>query len=132
MVKGVEDFITFLAKAFGAESIEMIRDPEGRVMHAEVKIGDSIMMLGEPNKDWPAAASGYYLYVEDCDAWFDKAIAAGATVIAPVADQFYGDRSGGVQDAWGNKWWLATRKETLSEEELNRRGQEWSEKQAAK
>jgi len=131
MLSGVENFITFLTNAFGAESIEMMKDPNGRVMHAEVKIGDSMMMLGEPSENWPATPSGYYLYVEDCDALFNKAVAAGATVISPVADQFYGDRSGGVKDAWGNLWWISTRKETLSMDELNERAKEWSEKQAA-
>jgi PhnB protein len=103
--------------------------PNGRVMHAEIKIGDSIIMLGEENARAgvrsPQSLGGspvfLYLYVEDCDRAFNQAVEAGANTVNSVKDQFYGDRSGSVKDPFGHSWWIATHKENVSMEEIRRR-----------
>jgi PhnB protein len=83
-----------------------------------MKIGHSTVMLGEPPHGFKPMPASNYLYVDDADAVFNKAIAAGATVVIPIADQFYGDRMGGVRDPQGNLWWIATRKQKLSSAEV--------------
>jgi uncharacterized glyoxalase superfamily protein PhnB len=90
-------------------------------MHAQVKVGDSMMMAGEPRGDAKPMPGMFYMYVNDVDAVYKKAVQAGAKVIHEPIDQFYGDRSGGVQDDFGNQWWIATHKEDLTSEEFNRR-----------
>jgi len=126
IVKDGAAAIEFYKAAFGATVREQIATPEGRVMHAEMLIGDSPVMLGE-NQDVTAQATpayapvSIYAYVEDADAVFAKAVAAGAQELAPVTQKFYGNREGGVTDPFGITWWLATRVEEMSEEELQRR-----------
>jgi PhnB protein len=113
-------FMDFLKSAFDAAEIEVHKDPHGRVMHAEMQIGDSVIMMGEA-MDRPAMHTGFYLYVPNTDAVYAKAIAAGgSTLLAPV-DQFYGDRNAGVTDPFGNQWWIATHIEDVSAEELQKR-----------
>lgn len=90
-------------------------------MHAEVKIGDSVIMMGEPMGDFKPMPGSIYLYVKDTDATYRKAIQAGAVSIMEPADQFYGDRSAGVKDPLGNFWWIATHIEDVPPEELARR-----------
>ncbi len=118
----VEDgakLIDFLKRAFGAKQFERMENPDGTVRHAQVKIGDSFVMLGKPQgKAMPASL---YLYVPDCDAVYERALAAGATSVMEPADQFYGDRGGGVTDPCGNTWWIGTHIEDVSSEELQRR-----------
>ena len=118
----VEDgatFIDFGQQAFGAEQFERMENPDGTVRHAQVKIGDSFVMLGKPQgASMPASL---YLYVPDCDAVYERALAAGATSIMEPADQFYGDRGAGVTDPCGNMWWIGTHIEDVSPEELARR-----------
>ena len=80
-----------------------------------------LMLAGARPPEWPAQSASFYLYVADCDATYKKAIAAGATSIMEPADQFYGDRHGGVKDASGNSWWIATHIEDVSDEEMKRR-----------
>jgi PhnB protein len=120
--------IEFYKKAFDAR--ELIRfPPQGRVAHAELAIGNSIVMVGEEAPEWgfpgPDALGGspvgMHLYVDDADAWVDRAVAAGARLITAVSDQFYGDRSGSVADPFGYHWTIATRKEDLSLEEMGQR-----------
>jgi PhnB protein len=113
--------IEFLRKAFGAREHEMLREPDGTVMHADVLIGDSHVMLGQAKGAWKPMQASIYMYVDDCDAAYRSALAAGATSIMEPADQFYGDRHGGVLDPAGNQWWMATRIENVSSEELQRR-----------
>ena len=124
VVSGVKRLIEFLEKAFGAEVVERHTRPDGTVMHAQVRIADSIVMMGEPwgenAKQMPAAL---YLYVKDVDAVFKQALAAGGTSTDAPADQFYGDRSGGIKDPSGNQWWIATHKEDVSSAELARRAE---------
>lgn len=121
VVPGVAKLIDFLEQAFGAQEKERHARPDGAIMHAEVKIGDSIVMMGEPMGEFKAIPAALYLYVEDVDAVYKRALEAGATSVMEPADQFYGDRNGGVKDPAGNLWWIATHIEDVSPEELARR-----------
>lgn len=129
VVDGAARALDFYAKAFGAKTVLRMDMPGGRIAHAEFQIGDSRIMMSDESPQWktkgPKALGGtpvsIMLYVPDCDAMFNQAVAAGATVEMPVEDQFYGDRSGTVVDPFGHKWHIATNKETLSEEELRQR-----------
>jgi len=113
--------LEFLRGAFGAQELERMERPDGSVQHAEVRIGDSVVMLGQPEAPRKATPSTLYLYVEDVDSTYERALKLGATSIQPVKDRFYGDRSGGVQDPAGNSWYIATHKENVSPEEMQRR-----------
>jgi uncharacterized glyoxalase superfamily protein PhnB len=119
-VKGVAALIDFLRTTFDAQEIDRTVNPDGRIMNAEVVIGTSRLMMGDPG-DRPPETAMLYVYVPDCDAVYAKALAAGATSIMAPADMFYGDRSGAVQDRSGNKWWIATHKEDVSHDEIVRR-----------
>jgi PhnB protein len=123
--------IDFLKKAFDAQETYAMRDKNGRVQHAEVKVGSSMVMLGGARDPSQVRPGNFYLYVEDVDALYKKAIEAGGKSLNEPANQFYGDRHGGVQDSQGNSWWIATHVEDVSEEELERRAQEFAAKQAA-
>ncbi|HUI84840.1 MAG TPA: VOC family protein [Candidatus Binatia bacterium] len=123
--------IDFLKKAFDAQETFAMRDERGRIQHAEVKVGTSMVMLGGAHDQWKARPANFYLYVEDCDAAYSKAIAAGAKSLSEPATQFYGDRHGGVTDSQGNNWWIATHVEDVAPAELERRAKEWQQKQAA-
>jgi uncharacterized glyoxalase superfamily protein PhnB len=90
-------------------------------MHAEVIIGDSVIMMGEAGEVNPPVPAMLYLYLEDCDAAYQRALAAGAVSLQEPKDEFYGDRTAAVKDAFGNQWWMATRIEEVSAEELERR-----------
>lgn len=121
MVKGADKLIDFTKRAFGAREIMRHPTPEGRVMHAEVQIGDSRIMVAEVCGEWSPMPAMMHVYVNDADATYRTAIAAGATSLQEPTDQFYGDRSGGVKDAFGNRWWIATHKEDISPEEMQKR-----------
>jgi PhnB protein len=128
-VKGAARAIEFYKRAFSAVERMRINQADGRVGHAEIQIGDSIIMLADefPEMDArsPQSLGGspvsIHLYVEDVDAVFGQALAAGAEVKRPIANQFYGDRLGGIQDPFGHTWWISTHKEDLSPEEIERR-----------
>lgn len=122
-VPGVAKLIDFLKQAFGATELMRFAAPDGSVMHAEVKIGDSIVMLGEPTGEFKAMPGVLNMYVPDVDATYRRAIDAGARSLREPADQFYGDRSAGVQDSAGNQWWISTHVEDVSPEEMKRRMQ---------
>jgi uncharacterized glyoxalase superfamily protein PhnB len=113
--------LDFLKQAFGAQEAFRLTRPDGGIMHAEVKIGDSIMMMGEPMGEWKAKPCSLYLYVEDVDAVYQRAIQAGGTSVGEPKDQFYGDRSGGVIDPSGNYWGIGTHIEDVSHEEMAKR-----------
>lgn len=119
-----DGLIAYLEKAFDARVVDRNYDGEGRLMHADVVIGDSHVMLGQSNEQFPAMRSMIHLYVDDVDAVYRKALDAGATSIREVEDQFYGDRSGGVQDPSGTQWWISTHVEDVSPEEMERRMKE--------
>ena len=126
IVKDGAAALEFYAAAFGARVLDQMTTPEGRVRHAELMIGDSPVMIGEHQDVAVQATPSYapvsiYAYVEDADALFAKAVAAGAQELMPVTLKFYGNREGGVTDPFGITWWLATRVEELTEEEMKRR-----------
>ena len=125
IVNGASGLIEFLKSAFGATQTELMAGPDGKVMHAEVRIGDSTVMIADPQGQWQPTQAALYVYVPSVDETFKKALAAGATSTMEPADQFYGDRHGGVKDQWGNFWWIATRVEDVSKEEIERRAAEY-------
>ncbi len=102
VVENIEAIITFLKDAFGAAETERVPGPDGATRHAEVRIGDSIVMMGAAQEGYPSMPGALYLYVEDTDATYGSALKAGATSIMEPADQFYGDRNAGVKDSQGN------------------------------
>jgi PhnB protein len=128
-IKGASDAIEFYKKAFGATEVMRMGEPGGRIGHAELQIGDSKIMLADehPEMDFrsPRAIGGtpvlLHLYVEDVDNVVGRAVAAGAKVVRPVQDQFYGDRSGSVADPYGHIWHVATHTEDLSSDEIRKR-----------
>jgi uncharacterized glyoxalase superfamily protein PhnB len=130
IVQRVDTLIGFLKQAFEATEIFRMPRPDGTIMHAEVKIGDSIVMMGEPMAERQPMPGSLYLYVHDTDAVYQRALQAGATSLMEPADQFYGDRSAGVQDLVGNMWWIATHKEDVSPEELPRRAEAFMKQQS--
>ena len=123
--------LEFYKKAFGATERFKMLMPDGRLAHAEIQLGDSIVMMcgefPEMGVRSPQTLGGspvnLYLYVEDVDAFYNKAVAAGAKAAKPVMDQFYGDRSGQLEDPFGHLWWVATHKEDVPPEELQKRMQ---------
>ena len=121
VVQGAGKLIDFMKAAFDAQEVSRMSMPDGSIGHAEMRIGNSMVMIGEARDQWKAMPTTLYLYLEDVDAAYVRALAAGATVVMEPKDQFYGDRSGGVQDMCGNFWWMATRVEDLSEDEVRRR-----------
>jgi len=112
-------FLDFAAKALGATVVARHDTPSGDVMHAEIRIGDSIIMIGGAQDK--VTNGMLHLYVPDTDASYHRAVQAGAKSLREPADQFYGDRSAGVEDAWGNTWWFATHVEDVSPEEMEKR-----------
>jgi len=129
IVSGAARAIEFYREAFGAKELVRMPAPGGKVMHAEVQVGDSRIMLADEFPDMGALSPqtiggtpvSLMLYVEDCDAVFRRAIAAGAKEQRALQDQFYGDRSGNLVDPFGHKWTIATHKEDVSPEELTKR-----------
>ncbi len=121
-VKGAAEAIDFYKKAFGAEEIARMHGPNNSIVHAEIKIGNALIMLSDAIMNTPTASS-MHLYVEDCDAWWSRATAAGCKIEMPIADMFWGDRYGVLSDRFGNRWAIATHKEDLSPEEMRKRGE---------
>jgi uncharacterized glyoxalase superfamily protein PhnB len=103
-----EPLIGFLKRAFGAREIAKYASPEGVVHHAEIRLGDSVVEMGEAHGPYQPMQSMFYMYVPDCDAVYRRALAAGAKSIQEPADQYYGDRTAAVNDAFGNQWYIAT------------------------
>jgi len=121
-VRGAPKVIEFLKQAFGAElSHDPIKRPDGSIMHAQVKIGDSLVMIAEESDMAKATSSALYLYVPNVDAVFQQAVKAGGKTVMEPMDMFYGDRSGGVKDPSGNSWFIATHKEDVAPQELAKR-----------
>lgn len=120
-VASAAKLLVFIQQAFdGVETLKMA-EPDGTIRHAEVRIGDSMVMLGQARDEWTAKTNQVYLYVPDVDATYAKALAAGAKSVREPETHFYGDRSAGVEDAQGNTWWMATHVEDVPPEELERR-----------
>jgi len=120
IVDRAAEVIEFAKRAFGAQVTFQMTNKDGSIGHSELRIGDSMIMLSSAREQWKAMPTMIHLYVDNCDTWYAKAIEAGAEPVMPVADQFYGDRSGGVKDVAGNYWWLATHVKDVSEEEMKR------------
>lgn len=131
-IQGAAAAIEFYKKAFGATERVRVAAPDGKIGHAEIEIGDSVIMLSEENDKMgargPQTLGGspvlLHLYVPDVDSQFAQAIAAGAKVVKPLANQFYGDRSGGLEDPFGYQWYLATHIEDVPPDEMQRRAEE--------
>jgi PhnB protein len=129
MVKDAPRAIDYYKQAFGATELCRFTDPSGRIGHAEIRIGNSPIMLADEFPEMGCVGPqtlkgspvGILLYVEDADAVFDRAVAAGAKVLRPMKNQFYGDRSGTLDDPFGHRWTIATHKEDVTEEEMERR-----------
>ena len=119
--------IEFYKKAFGAQEVSRHVDPDGKIMHAHIKIGDSFIMMNDVMmgakgpRGYGGSPASLWLYVDDCDAVFKQAIEAGGTEKKAVQDQFYGDRSGTLEDPFGHIWTVATHKEDVSPEEIDKR-----------
>jgi PhnB protein len=122
VVDGAKKVLEFLKKSFDAQQITLMPgDSPDKVGHAEIKIGDSIIMISDAMADQKALPSMLYLYVEDADAAFKRAKQAGGTVVKDIENQFYGDRAGCLKDPSGNLWWVASHVEEVSPDELKRR-----------
>ena len=127
IVKGAARAIDFYKQAFGATEMFRMAGPDGKIGHAEIKIGDSPIMLADETAEHrgPESLGGtpitLMIYVEDVDRVFNQAVSAGAKVQRPVADQFYGDRTGGVTDPFGHIWYIATHKEDVAPDEMMER-----------
>jgi PhnB protein len=121
VVPGIAKLIDFAKQAFGATEVVLHKRSDGTVMHAEIKIGDSIIMMGEAPGDTKNFPAMLHLYMEDVDTLYQRAIQAGAKSIREPSDQPYGDRSGGVEDGFGNQWWISTHIEDVTSEEMERR-----------
>ena len=122
--------IEWYKKAFGAQEMSRSTGPDGKVMHADIKIGTARffandVMMGKGPHGFGGSPASFWLYVDDSDAFFDRAVGAGATVQMPMADQFWGDRAGLIADPAGYSWWIATRKEDLTTGEIQQRAAEF-------
>ena len=131
-VKDAARAIEYYTKAFGAKEMSRFAGPDGKVMHASIKIGDGTLFLNDEYKEMgsisPQTVGGtpvsLMIYVQDVDATYKRAVDAGAKVKMPVADQFWGDRYGVLTDPFGHDWEIATHKEDLTPQEMERRGRE--------
>jgi PhnB protein len=138
IVKGADGAIDFYKKVFGASERMRMAGPNGTIGHAEIEIGGSAIMLADEFPDMgyrsPKAIGGtpvsIMLYVQDVDSCFERAVAAGAKALRPVENQFYGDRSGTLEDPFGHVWTISTHKEDLSPEELRKRAEAFMKEQA--
>jgi uncharacterized glyoxalase superfamily protein PhnB len=119
----VAGLIDFIKQVFAATEKEIFHQPDGSVMHAELRIGDSLVMLAEASAEYGPFPAMLHIYVEDADAAYRRGLTAGATSIQEPADQFYGDRTAGFRDTFGNTWWLATHIEDVPPEEMQRRAE---------
>ncbi|HKX29502.1 MAG TPA: VOC family protein [Blastocatellia bacterium] len=136
-IKGAADAIEFYKKAFGATELLRMAGPDGKIGHAEIQIGDSPIMMADEHPDFQAlgpqtlngTSVGIMIYVEDVDATFEKALAAGAKMLRSVEDKFYGDRSGTLQDPFGHVWHLATHIEDVSPDEMAKRAEAFMKQQ---
>lgn len=125
-VRDAQGLVDFLKRAFDAVA-EIHAMPDGSILNAQVQVGTSMVLIGQAPKDQPAdmlMPAMLYMYVEDADAVYRKAIAAGGESIVEPRYQFYGDRVGAVRDLSGNQWWIASHKEEMSSEEMTRRASE--------
>ncbi|MBD2730561.1 VOC family protein [Nostoc sp. FACHB-892] len=121
VVQGAATLIEFLTSAFEAKEIRRTLHPQGGIINAEVRIGDSVVMVSEARDEFKPMPSSIYLYVENTDATYNRALQAGGASIMKPEDQFYGDRNAGIKDPSGNHWWIATHQEDISPELIEKR-----------
>ena len=121
VVEGAARLIDFVQKVFGAEVLDRMAGSDGKIHHAAVKIGDSMLEMADTKGTWSPMPAGLHVYVPDIDAAYQRALDAGAVSMLAPADQFYGERSASVRDPLGNVWHIATHTEDVSEEEMKRR-----------
>ncbi len=121
IVKDCDTLLAFMKAAFAAEIIDVHRDPQGRVVHADVTIDGAHIMMGQAGGQWTEKLGSIHLYVPDADAAYNAALAAGAKSLYEMTNHFYGDRSGGVEDPCGVTWWISTHVEDVSPDEMERR-----------
>ena len=137
VVRDVAKAIDFYKKAFGAEELARFPGPDGKIMHAELKIGDSIIMLGDESpargskspQAYGGSSVGFYLYVENVEAAWKRAVDAGAKPTMPLADQFWGDRTGRLEDPFGHSWSPAEHVKDLTPEEMKKGAEAFFAKQ---
>jgi uncharacterized glyoxalase superfamily protein PhnB len=129
IIEGAPKLIAFLKHTFNAEEAARMNGPDGRVAHAEVKIGDSFVMMSDATAEYKPVESQLYVYVDNIDVTYKRALEAGATSVREPKNQFYGDRSASVRDPTGNTWGIATHVEDVSPEEMQRRMKEQSPSQ---
>ena len=130
VVDGAERVVQFMKNAFGAQfTFEPMMRPDGKIMHAELKIGDSVVMISNSSEQAKATSAMLHVYVPNVDAVYQKALKAGGTSVMEPADMFYGDRSGGVTDPAGNHWHIGTHVEDVSPAELKKRATEYMKQQ---
>jgi uncharacterized glyoxalase superfamily protein PhnB len=133
IVRGAAKTIEFLKNAFGGESVfEPMKRPDGLIMHAEIKIGDSRVMLSDASEQHAPTQSWLHVYVPNVDAVYQRAVAAGGVSGMEPTDMFYGDRSGSVRDPAGNTWFIATHKEDVAPDELKKRAEAMYKQQKGK
>jgi PhnB protein len=122
MVSNAQELLDFIEHAFNGKTEYVMKDDEGKITHASSRIGDSPLMLGDVMDGYQPTSAMLYLYVDNVDELYNQAINdAGAKSARELRDEFYGDRAGCVEDKWGNKWWIATHIEDVSEQELQER-----------
>jgi PhnB protein len=126
IVENVGRLMDFLKEVFDAAQGEKMTLPDGSINHGEVRIGDSMIMMGKSNNDYSPIPAMLYIYVENVDETYERALKAGAKSIMKPADQFYGDRTAAVADPSGNSWWIASHIEDVSPEEMQRRNEQRS------
>jgi PhnB protein len=127
-VQGADKLIDFLQQVFAAKEIERMTNADGTIKHAEMRIGDSVVMISESSGEWRPMPGAFYLYVNDTDATYKRALQAGATSLKEPANTFYGNRESGVKDQFGNYWWIATHVEDVTPEEMQKRFEAVSQK----
>jgi PhnB protein len=130
MIRNAGEAIEFYKRAFDATVHLCLTNPQGKVMHAEIQIGDSMVMLADDSSDTPSANSpiSLFLYVPDVDTFAERALTAGATLIDPIEDKWEGDRRGGLQDPFGFTWWIATQTRVMSRADMQRQHDQETQK----
>lgn len=127
VVDGANELIRFIEKSFNGKTTSIMKTKDGKVIHAGVQIGDSQVMVSDATDQYPAGSSRLYLYVDNVDETYRMAIDAKGISLREPTDEFYGDRSSGVKDAWGNEWWIATHVEDVDDEEMEKRAAKFRE-----
>jgi PhnB protein len=130
-IEGAQEFIDFIKQVFNAQDRFKMDGPGGKIMHAELSIGDSALMVADAQPQWPAKSNSLYVYVDDVDAAYARALKAGATSVRAPETAFYGDRTSAIKDPFGNSWAIATHVEDVPPDELKKRAEAFQREFAA-